>query len=409
MYISRTIHIKRLTAEQKERLLFLMKASGELYSAALNMIAVSSGAIDLRKTVGILRGTRAAENMSSYVFGIVKATAADVLKYKNTVRKSQRYGYSAYLEGEYFTTVQPPKPKSTYPLYCERVKQKDGKISVPSTDIEVLLYKGIETAVVNRLVLYERCSEFYMTVVFNTDEPKKPCLDRRKALGIDIGVNNIVTAVDTNGQSFILDGRCLKFLIYRYTVRKKQIDTEKKSNKLTHTTKREVRNSRERREQMNAYLNRCVHYIVEHCIKHRIGNVVVGHSRNFSDYELGRNNLIFGYMPYTAFNKKLEYECKKYGISFYRQDESYTSQASFYDGDHMPEHTTKAKQSFSGKRIHRGLYKSKEGLTINADVNGAANILKKFYDYTFNSNFVPPASFRELRDTGVAQPMRLKP
>ena len=68
-------------------------------------------------------------------------------------------------------------------------------------------------------------------------------------------------------------------------------------------------------------------------------------------------------------------------------EESYTSKASFIDNDTLP--TLNAKNNnnnnnnnnkehiFSGKRIKRGLYKSKNGTLLNADVNGAANILRK--------------------------------
>jgi transposase len=37
----------------------------------------------------------------------------------------------------------------------------------------------------------------------------------------------------------------------------------------------------------------------------------------------------------------------------------------------------KKKQTFSGKRIKRGLYKSNDGTLLNADANGAYNILRK--------------------------------
>jgi len=35
-------------------------------------------------------------------------------------------------------------------------------------------------------------------------------------------------------------------------------------------------------------------------------------------------------------------------------------------------------KNFSGERVKRGLYKTKSGLLINADVNGSLNILRKY-------------------------------
>ena len=55
---------------------------------------------------------------------------------------------------------------------------------------------------------------------------------------------------------------------------------------------------------------------------------------------------------------------------------------------------SKAKHSFSGKRIHRGLYRSKNGIILNADLNGSLNILRK-------SNVV---SLEALYSRGVLNP-----
>jgi len=75
-----------------------------------------------------------------------------------------------------------------------------------------------------------------------------------------------------------------------------------------------------------------------------------------------------------------------YGIEFIETEESYTSQASFLDDDFLPTigekpESWKAKSfghaSRTGQRIKRGLYQSQHGLLVNADINGAANILKK--------------------------------
>ena len=78
------------------------------------------------------------------------------------------------------------------------------------------------------------------------------------------------------------------------------------------------------------------------------------------------------------------------------QEESYTSKASFWDKDEIPvfDAESKVKYSFSGKRIHRGLYCSKNGIMLNADLNGSLNILRK-------SNVV---SLSALYSRGVLNP-----
>jgi len=67
------------------------------------------------------------------------------------------------------------------------------------------------------------------------------------------------------------------------------------------------------------------------------------------------------------------------GIRFILQEESYTSKASFLDGDAIPTYDRKREEppTFNGKRINRGLYRAKDGRTLNADINGSYNILRK--------------------------------
>ena len=82
----------------------------------------------------------------------------------------------------------------------------------------------------------------------------------------------------------------------------------------------------------------------------------------------------------NKFIELLEYKLKEKGIQIEVHEESYTSKASFLDNDPIPTYGDKDIPKFSGRRITRGLYKSKNGIVINSDVNGACNILKKHFD-----------------------------
>ena len=91
------------------------------------------------------------------------------------------------------------------------------------------------------------------------------------------------------------------------------------------------------------------------------------------------NNQNFVNIPYGKLRNKLEYLCDMYGIEYILQEESYTSKASFFDRDDLPIYNADNPQEyiFSGRRIKRGLYRTKKGILINADINGALNILRK--------------------------------
>jgi transposase len=84
-------------------------------------------------------------------------------------------------------------------------------------------------------------------------------------------------------------------------------------------------------------------------------------------------------IPYGRMKDRLEYLCKLYSINYILQEESYTSKASFFDHDDIPTwNPQNPKQcNFSGKRISRGQYRTQDNTVINADVNGALNILRK--------------------------------
>ena len=95
---------------------------------------------------------------------------------------------------------------------------------------------------------------------------------------------------------------------------------------------------------------------------------------------MGRqNNQNFVNIPFGKLKNKLEYLCELNNIQFIEQEESYTSKASFFDMDTIPVYDEESVQTytFSGKRVKRGLYKTASGMTFNADVNGALNILRK--------------------------------
>jgi len=70
----------------------------------------------------------------------------------------------------------------------------------------------------------------------------------------------------------------------------------------------------------------------------------------------------------------LEYKATEQGINVIKQEESYSSKCSFLDNEPIEHHN-----KYLGRRLTRGLFQSKEGIIINADVNGAYNILKKAF------------------------------
>ena len=206
-------------------------------------------------------------------------------------------------------------------------------------------------------------------------------LNKNNALAIDLGINNLTTCVTNNGKSFIIDGRKLKSINQYYNKINAKLQSIKDKQKIERTTLRQKRITRKRNNRINDYLSKAARTIVNYCLNNDIGKLVLGYNEDFQrNSNIGSiNNQNFVNIPYGKLRDKLIYLCKLYGIEFKLQEESYTSKASFFDGDEIPIYDKENLQEyiFSGKRIKRGLYQTSAGKLINADCNGALNILRK--------------------------------
>ncbi|NNU83872.1 transposase [Geobacillus sp. BMUD] len=206
-------------------------------------------------------------------------------------------------------------------------------------------------------------------------------LNDQKALAIDLGLNNFATCVTSDGRSFIIDGRRLKSINQWFNKENARLQSIKDKQKIKGTTRKQALLAMNRNNKVNDYINKTCRYIINYCIENQIGKLVIGYAETWQrNINLGKKtNQNFVNIPLGNIKEKLEYLCEFYGIEFFKQEESYTSQASFFDGDEIPEYNADnpKEYKFSGKRIKRGLYRTKSGKLINADVNGALNILKK--------------------------------
>lgn len=207
-------------------------------------------------------------------------------------------------------------------------------------------------------------------------------LNLNNALALDLGMNNLVTAVSSNGRSFIIDGRKLKSVNQWFNKENARLQNIKdKQGFHKRTTNHQKILAEKRNRQVNDYMSKTAKMIIDYCIMHDIGTLVVGYNETFQqNIKIGKqNNQNFVNIPFGKLRSKLEYLCELNDIVFVKQEESYTSKASFWDKDVIPVYNADHPQKyhFSGKRVKRGLYRTATGKLLNADVNGALNILRK--------------------------------
>lgn len=207
-------------------------------------------------------------------------------------------------------------------------------------------------------------------------------LNTNNALALDLGINNLVTAVSSIGRSFIIDGKRLKSINQWFNKENARLQSIKdKQNFGKKLTNRQKTITRDRNNKVNDYMNKVTRKIINYCINNDIGVLIVGYNETFQqNSNIGkRNNQNFVNIPYGQLRDKLEYLCELNGIIFVKQEESYTSKSSFWDKDELPVYNADnpKEYQFSGIRVHRGLYKTANGKTFNADINGALNIMRK--------------------------------
>ena len=249
------------------------------------------------------------------------------------------------------------------------------KVKLPS----VLKDKKIKEI---RIIPKQHSRYFEIQYTYEVKEIQRE-LNKENALGIDLGIDNLCTCVTNNGKDFIIDGRKLKSINQYYNKRNASLqslkDTKKKIKGKIKLLQAKI--AMKRNNRVNDYLSKTARTIINYCIENDIGKIVIGYNVTFQrNSNIGKvNNQNFVNIPYGKLRNKLEYLCDMYGIEYILQEESYTSKASFFDRDDLPIYNADNPQEyiFSGRRVKRGLYRTKKGNLINADVNGALNILRK--------------------------------
>ncbi len=210
--------------------------------------------------------------------------------------------------------------------------------------------------------------------------PKPPSylLDINQALSIDLGTaDNLAACVDTLGNSFLIDARDLKA---KNQLWNKKVSTRKEGKSQDYWDNWLDCVTRKRNHQMRDGINKAAKLIINHCLKYGIGTLVIGWNEGFkTNANLGNlNNQKFVQMPLGKLKSRVKQLCDLHGIRFIETEEAYTSKASFLDGDSLPKYGEKPMGwKASGSRIKRGLYRTSDGFVVNADLNGAANILRK--------------------------------
>lgn len=219
--------------------------------------------------------------------------------------------------------------------------------------------------------------------------PKFP----KRILGIDIGVDNFCAVANNFGDTpFLIKGGAVKSMNQNFNKERARLLSEvTKGSDSTHSVKKTKQLhtlSRRRETRLRDFFYKTAWYLVRYAKRQQVEVIVAGHNEDQKqNICIGRqNNQNFVSIPFCRFLDILRYTAAKAGIPVVLREESYTSKASLLDLDAIPAYKKgdTINHTFSGKRVRRGLYKTNSGFFINADINGAGNILRKEYPYAYD-------------------------
>lgn len=232
---------------------------------------------------------------------------------------------------------------------------------------------------VQQVRVVPNCGNYIIEIIYNQQEKER--IESNLYVGIDLGLNNLAT-VGGNINPFIINGRPLKSINQYYNKKLAKLKSRQDKCKNKKVNSRKIKQlTNKRNNKIKDYLHKASNKLVNHLVSNNMSKAVIGHNKEWKqDINIGKiNNQNFVQIPFNMFIQMIAYKANLEGIEVVKREESYTSKCSFLDNESICKHKT-----YSGKRIHRGLFKSKNGRLINADLNGALNILKKEIPNAYN-------------------------
>lgn len=232
---------------------------------------------------------------------------------------------------------------------------------------------------------------YILEIVYQIDDVKEKEFNDRIA-SIDLGINNFVTMVNNIGlKPIVINGRGLKSINQYYNKQLSKYRSLAKTNNNLDWTKRLDRINMKRYNKVEYFMHCASRSIINYCMGMNISTVVIGLNKTWKqECKIGNTTQRFVHIPYDNFISKLKYKCEGNGIKLIITEESYTSGTSFIDNE-LP-----IKENYNkSRRKHRGMFISNNGIKINADVNGAYQIMKKVFPNAF-ANGIEGVDFRPL-------------
>ncbi len=358
-------------------------ASKNVYNAANYIIrqklVSGNGYTNLKELYHEVKGTEA-------YTGLPRKVSNDVLRQVMRDWKSFKEAKKAYEKEPKKFLGKPKLPKYKHKTEGRNLVVYDKQaISKKSLREGIVKLSGIEVGIktkqkeVDQVRIIPKRTHYVVEVVYSKESEKK-LLEEGLLVGIDVGLNNLAAVVSNKKgfQPIIVNGKPLKETNQFYNKRKAELQTRLQKDRKS--SKQIERITDKRTRQIENYLHTASKYTVNQVVRENIGTMVIGKSDDWKqEINLGRrNNQNFVQVPHARFVDMLKYKAEMVGIRVITTEESYTSKTSFLDGEEPVK-----QEKYQGKRVKRGLFSASDGRLINADLNGAYQIIKKVFPNAF--------------------------
>ena len=302
-----------------------------------------------------------------------------------------------------------PKGKR-HGFYIQTDKVRNGYLVVPRLKpIKIKLDQNLDITKIKQVLFKPMSKGYFKAIVqYQLDKNIKYLPNNGKYIGIDPGLDNAFTIVDSAGRHrpLIINGKPVKSmnqyynknraklysLLAKYHQNETIIQTSQGLKPIYSESNRLVKLTLKRNQKLFDFIHKATKSIVDYTLNCGANTIIIGKNKNWKrSMHLGKRiNQNFIGIPHNRMIEILKYKANLKGITVITTNESYTSQTSFLDGEKPCKengnyHRKLKHLSPSSRRIHRGLFRSNSGVLINADVNGAYQIIRKvFSDVKFN-------------------------
>ena len=251
-------------------------------------------------------------------------------------------------------------------IYQNKYIEKSDKNIIDSRYIKIPLIEKLKDKKIIKIEIKPEFNTYkiiysYESIKIKREQINYKTINPKDVISIDLGVTNLMTIYDPSGRQYVIKGGFINSVNSHY---KKQIGKAQKYK----NTKKYYELQKKRENVINNYFNKLVKWIY---IKYKHKKlIIIGYNEGWkNECDMGKKmNGIFYSIPYKKLLNKIKMKLGTMTLV----EESYTSKCDGLSLENICYH-----EKYMGERINRGMFKSGSKKLINADLNGAINIMRK--------------------------------